>query len=193
MLIPIDELIEKYSMDIRGVIHIGGHIGEEIPIYKKYTNCIHVFEPQLECFDQIDCSVNKYCVALGDSRGELDLFMADNKQSSSLLMPKLHLSSHPDVGFNGRRTVKVLPLDDFEISGCNFLNIDVQGYELKVLKGGEKTLKNVDYIYTEINDVEVYEGCALVGDLDLHLKEFKRVETAWYESAGWGDALYIRL
>ena len=29
--------------------------------------------------------------------------------------------------------------------------MDVQGYELEVLKGGLETLKQVDYVYCEVN------------------------------------------
>ena len=192
MLIDIDHLVQKYNMTISGVIHVGGHVGEEIPIYKKYTDKIHVFEPQEECFNSIDSTVNKYCVALGDKEDTLDLFVANNKQSSSLLMPKEHLNQHPDVVFIGKRSVKVLPLDNFKINDCNFMNIDVQGYELNVLKGSKKTLKHIDYIYTEINITEIYQDCALMSDLDKYLKEFTRVESVMCGNHGWGDAFYVK-
>jgi FkbM family methyltransferase len=192
MLIDIDLLVTKYGLNISGVIHVGGHIGEEIPIYKKYTSIIHVFEPQEECFSSIDSSVNKYCVALGDKEETLQMFVANNKQSSSLLKPKEHLNQHPDVIFNSQRTVKVYPLDHFKITDCNFINIDVQGYELNVLKGAKKTLKHIDYIYTEINVSEIYENCALVSDLDAFLKDFTRVESTLCGNHGWGDGFYIR-
>ena len=32
--------------------------------------------------------------------------------------------------------------------------MDVQGYELEVLKGGLETLKQVDYVYCEVNMYE---------------------------------------
>jgi len=77
-----------------------------------------------------------------------------------------------------------------------FTNIDVQGYELEVFKGGTETLKGIDAIYTEINKAELYEGCALVEDLDAFLKlhGFSRVgEWCPYEPHNWGDALYTRM
>ena len=60
-------------------------------------------------------------------------------------------------------------LDDYDIGESNFINIDVQGYELEVFKGGTKTLEKVDYIYCEVNRGEVYEGNAMVEDLDEFL------------------------
>ena len=75
------------------------------------------------------------------------------------------------------------------------MNIDVQGYELEVFKGGKKTLEKIDYVYCEVNRGEMYEGNPLIEELDVHLGEygFERVETHWPETwYKWGDALYIK-
>ena len=76
---------------------------------------------------------------------------------------------------------------------CNFLNFDIQGAELKALKGMEEYLPSVDYLYTEVNSDYVYKGCALIGELDEYLKPFglRRVETKWTDCK-WGDAFYMR-
>ena len=42
-------------------------------------------------------------------------------------------------------------------SSYNFLNMDVQGYELEVLKGGTTTLEKIEYVMTEVNRAEVYK------------------------------------
>jgi hypothetical protein len=76
----------------------------------------------------------------------------------------------------------------------NFINLDIQGAELKALKGMEEYLHQIDYIYTEVNSDYVYEGCALIGEIDEYLQKFGliRVETKWCGDYKWGDALYIR-
>jgi hypothetical protein len=78
------------------------------------------------------------------------------------------------------------------------LNIDVQGYELEVLKGSTKTLENIDYIMCEINRSTEKKGieyinCALVGELQKFLinYEFKLVEQNW-AGTSWGDGFFIR-
>ena len=75
----------------------------------------------------------------------------------------------------------------------NFLNIDVQGYELEVFKGAFESLKNIDYIISEVNRDEVYENCPHIDELDKYLSQlnFKRVETDWAGNS-WGDALYVK-
>ena len=58
----------------------------------------------------------------------------------------------------------------------------------------EKYLDKVDYIYSEVNEKELYIGCALIPQLDEYLSGFgfKRVETKMCGNTGWGDALYIK-
>jgi hypothetical protein len=82
---------------------------------------------------------------------------------------------------------------DYDIE-YNFLNFDIQGAELKALKGMESYLDKVDYLYTEVNSDYVYKECALIGELDEYLLKFglHRVETKWCGEFRWGDAFYIR-
>jgi hypothetical protein len=73
------------------------------------------------------------------------------------------------------------------------LVLDVQGNELNVLKGASQTLKSIDYLFTEFNTVEMYEGCPTLEDLDQILSPlgFERAQT-WYTDSCWGDAFYIK-
>jgi len=105
------------------------------------------------------------------------------------------LEHHPDVSFDGTEEVEVSILDDYDLGDANFINMDVQGYELEVLRGGKETLNNVDYVYCEVNRGEMYENNAMIDDIDEYLGEygFERVETYWPETwYKWGDALYIK-
>ena len=74
------------------------------------------------------------------------------------------------------------------------MNLDVQGYELEVLKGSNNTLNGINHIYTEINTKYLYKDCVLLDELDAWLdqKGFVRVELSMCMHFDWGDALYIR-
>ena len=78
----------------------------------------------------------------------------------------------------------------------DLLNIDIEGAELLAFQGATKTLPHLKWIYLEVNTREMYEGCAMVGDVDAYLGErgFERVATAdegW--DHGFADALYVRV
>lgn len=204
MVISLGELIDKYHLDIRGVIHIGAHWGQEYTEYKlRGIKKVIFFEPIKETFDILKSNMPEgddvmlFNIALGNETGKKKMFTekANNGQSSSLLKPKGHLYQYPYIVFNGEEIVDVHKLDDiaFERSDYNMINIDVQGYELEVFKGAVETIKHVSIIYTEVNCDEVYEGCARVEQLDLFLKDFgfTRIVTDW-AGVAWGDALYLK-
>jgi FkbM family methyltransferase len=202
MLLSFTGLRKKYNMDVKGIIHIGGHYGEEIDEYiRNGIQEIVIFEPLSDSFDilceniqELNANIIAHQVALGPEETTATMYVSDNeKQSSSLLKPKVHITHHPHVKFPETEDVEVKVLDDFDYTKYNFINMDVQGYELEVLKGSTETLKHVDYVYCEVNRDEVYEGNAYVEELDEFLSAYgmERVETSW-EGQIWGDALYIK-
>lgn len=204
MLLNFKNIKAKYNMNINGIIHIGAHRGQEVYDYiNSGIQNIILFEPLSlnfkileENLKDANASINAYQVALGNEEKIVTMYLSDNEQmSSSILKPKKHIVNHPTVHFEGTEDVEMNRLDNFskETSEFNFINMDVQGYELEVLKGAIKTLEHIDYVYCEVNRDEVYENNAYVEELDEFLKKYnmERVETEW--SGGiWGDALYIR-
>ena len=55
-------------------------------------------------------------------------------------------------------------------------------------------LKNIDYIYTEVNTEEVYKNCDQMSDLTEYLSKFNfsLADARIYKQFGWGDAFYIK-
>jgi len=204
MLINFNKIFKKYDLNITGIIHIGAHYGDELNDYiSNGVQDIVLFEPLSNNFDKLrencinlNANIQAYNVALGSKDGTATMYLSDNDaQSSSILKPKTHITEIPWVHFEGTEDVEVKTLDGYDIKGCNFINIDVQGYEMEVFMGGKKTLEGIDYVYSEVNKAELYEGCAQIGELDSFLGEygFERVETYWPEDwYNWGDALYIK-
>ena len=208
MLLSFDKLENEFGLKMEGVIHIGAHHGQEVSSYVEIdVDNVLLFEPQPNCFNIL---LNKFegedrvlveNLALGSSAGKMKMYTetANMGQSSSLLRPALHAQQYPHIIFDGQIEVDVTTLDKyFEDSGIdpslyNTINIDVQGYELEVFKGADSTLDNIDYIITEINRAEVYEGCAKSEELDEFLgsKGFVRKITDWAGHT-WGDAFYIK-
>lgn len=135
--------------------------------------------------------------ALGNENKRIKMYVesANNGMSSSVLQPKKHLEQYPEIIFDREEIVEMVRLDNIleDKQNYNFLTIDVQGYELEVLKGSRETLKNINYILTEVNRDELYENCARVEQLDEFLGRFnfQRLETNW-EGETWGDAFYLK-
>jgi len=194
-------LFEKYNMIVDGVIHVGAHIGQEIDFYEKISpNKIAMFEPVPSTFERLKNKVGNRAVlynkALGNERKmvEINIETANDGQSNSILEPGVCMSSlYPHIIFDHKILVELTKLDDYvELFGYNFINIDTQGYELEVLKGGSKILRTINYIVVEVNKDEIYKNCPMIEELDNFLKPygFKRVETSWENL--WGNSLYVK-
>ena len=203
MILSFENIVKKYKMQITGVIHIGAHYGEEVSSYiSNGIEDIILFEPLEENFNILEKNVSNmnanitgHQVALGNENKSIEMYLASNNlESSSVLKPKLHLVQHGHITFDEKQEVEMKQLDEYNYKTYNFINMDVQGYELEVLKGAKNTLNFVDYVYCEVNRDEVYEGNAMIQDIDNFLSDYqmRRVETVWWDNGNWGDALYIK-
>lgn len=204
MIFNLHGIIEKYNIKLENIIHVGGHVGTEIELYKEINKecCIQIFEPTPESYDQLLKVADKYAkvyphnVALGDTESIMTMHVdCASKMSNSLLKPKDHIIQYPHITFEEKIEVQVKTLDSYQLdSTYNFLNIDVQGFEDRVLRGGINTLKNIKYIIIEVNNQELYETGALYNELDefLSLQGFECKEIDW-AGGTWGDAFYMRL
>lgn len=199
----MSELSKYWNIAPTGVLHVGAHLGEEASDYEKFgwTPVIWVeAQPSLVKVlnSKLDPAKHKVIeAAVWEEDGvPLKLHIASNSQSTSLLNFGSHADSYPDITFVSEIDVSTKRLDSLikPDEMPNFINLDIQGVELSAIKSLGKLLLSVDYIYTEVNKNEVYEGCTLVTDLDefLVVNGFKRVSTRWYLREGWGDALFIR-
>ena len=130
---------------------------------------------------------------------ELSFMITNNKESSSIFNFGTHAIEHPHVFEIERRRLKSITLNTlFERNNIphnryDFINIDIQGAELKALKGAVHILPHIKAIYAEVNEKMLYEGAGLLPELDEYLAtfNFKRVITNMTQH-GWGDALYIK-
>ena len=201
MLFDITEHIKK---PITGILQVGAHHGNEYQTLKNICKNILMFEPQKNVFEILNKNVSndKNIIlenkALGSKIGKVNMYTekANGGQSSSILKPGLHTVQYPGIEFNGFEEVEMTTLNEY-FSNKNFnynlITLDVQGYELEVLKGSTNILDKVDYILCEVNRAELYIGCPMVEEIDLYLKEFgfTRNHTSW-DGYTWGDALYVR-
>jgi hypothetical protein len=116
-----------------------------------------------------------------------------NTESTSLLNLGTHSNEYPTVQLSHAIPVTTTTLARLlgDFPAPQLLALDIQGVELRAIKGYGERISEVVWIYCEVNKAELYEGCCLIYDLDVYLKTFgfKRTATKW-TNQGWGDALY---
>ena len=213
MLITIAELKARFNIKIQGILHIGAHNCEELGDYiSTGVNLSNIYWiealPRLvEKNKRISPHLNIYQAVIYDEDNkeiEFNITNCDgdvnNLQSSSILEFGSHKTSHPQVKLVDKVKMKTSRMDSVIVKNAinmkdvNFINLDIQGVELRALKSMESYLNNVDYIYTEVNTEEVYKNCDQMSDLTEYLDKhnFRLADARIYKQFGWGDAFYIK-
>lgn len=196
MNINLSELVKK--VPAKGVLHVGANTCQELELYKSlgFGNRLWI-EPITNLkFPKEETIIH---ATISDKESEEIMHVADNNgESSSLLRPLKHLNLYPKINFNWRTsafttTLKII-LDNFlgQIHDINYLVLDIQGAELKALKGLGTFANHFDVIITEAYIEELYEGCGKVDEITEYLKDYQLVEFAPELDKGWGDAAFIR-
>jgi len=213
MYISMQECIRANNgRPFKGIIHIGAHHGEEAEAYAaagvKNVLWIEANQKMMKhLYDKThNVPINSlyFCAAISDVDNEIVEFnVANNGQSSSLLELGTHATMYPHIRYIEKQRLETRTFESLvreniakiDLDLYDLINIDVQGAELKVLKGFGPLFGRFDFraVYSEVNFEEVYKDCCLVGDLDefLHDHKFSRVLTSAPEKT-WGDALYLR-
>lgn len=201
------QLCQEHSVTPRGVVHVGAHEGTEISAYQQMgvQNVLFV-EANPVVFERLQANlaavpnVRVANCAISDRDGTIDLHVTSFDQSSSILQLKRHQEIYPHITETHQITVQSKTLDtllqeqEINPSDFNILNIDIQGAELLALQGATNWLQSVELINTEVNYEELYEGCALIDQLDEFLEGhgFQRVATTTPIHPSWGDAIYVK-
>ncbi len=199
--------VGKYIDKRRSVIHVGAHGGQECNWYDEMNfERVLWFEPNRQIFEGLRSNIAKYpnqvAINLGvhDSLKTATLHIASNDgQSSSILEFGTHLKHHPHIHYVRDETIELTRLDEFfssngfSIKDFNFLNIDVQGVELNVMKSLGDDIAKLDYIYAEVNEEHLYNKGCLVEEIDSYLAGYGFVRTVTLMTKfHWGDALYVK-
>jgi hypothetical protein len=215
MLIDFNK-VKKYGIVPRGTIHVGMHKAEEYEIYRNsgcYWICFIEANKTLVDLVRSDKSISPYVIhaAVSDKKEIVKFNITNNGESSSILELGDHASIYPGIVNIESAEMETRTLDDIFQVGVknpepaikskqmfhllkyfNILNFDIQGAELKAMKG-LTDWSLIEAVFTEVNYREMYKGCPLIGEIEEFLAEkgFVKVEEV-DTGAGWGDALFVK-
>lgn len=203
------EYIKQFLPSRPVVIDAGAHKGgDSIEICELIHDAsIHSFEPVPAIFTELKLNTRPYpqitCynMALSNRTGEqtMNISGGNSDASSSLLKPKEHLTDHPGVNFDKSISVETITLDDwakkFNIDKVDFLWLDMQGFELEMLKASTKILPGVKVIHLEVSTRETYESAPLYPEVKEWLTKqgFIVQLEAIPEKWDMGNVLFIRV
>jgi FkbM family methyltransferase len=174
----LHRLLEHCSVDL--VFDVGANSGQYATQLRAhgYMGRIVSFEPLKSAHSRLTAAARGDShwqvaprMALGDQDGNIDLHIAGNSLSSSILdmLPK-HEQAAPGSAYVSRETVPLKRLDKVaeEFVGTSsriLLKIDTQGYEDRVLSGAKGMLGNLTAIQTELSLEPLYSGQLLFDEM----------------------------
>jgi FkbM family methyltransferase len=164
------KLLRTEEIDL--VLDVGANAGQFAQRLRAagYGRRIVSFEPLYQAFGELasrasrDPAWEARRLALSDEDGDSVIHVAGNSWSSSLLeMGARHLESAPESAYEGTETVPTARLDSIWEDVASdavrpFLKLDVQGFEMHVLRGAQRALERLRGLQVELSLVSLYEG-----------------------------------
>ena len=177
------KIIEAYGVNV--LLDIGANVGQYATDVRRsgYADRIISFEPIQKTYQMLcenfasDPSWEAHNTALGEADTSQTIHVSNNLFSSSFMpMAKTHLANYPESNYTNDESVSIARLDTIaprlvKPGDRLFMKMDVQGYELNVLKGAVATLSQVQVVESEMCLTPLYMGQPLLGDIVSFLYE----------------------
>jgi len=194
------------------IFDVGANEGQSIERFKSIfpKSIIHSFEPIKECYEKIikiydkkNIFINNY--ALGDKECERFFYINKNTYTSSFFkINNKYKELVNSDGINMSVKKKISTIDGYlalhKIKKIDILKIDTQGYELNILKGAKKSLKNkIKFIELELiladyykKKVKFYEIDKLLSENNFILYDMGNISYDKNKQLVWFDLLYLK-
>ena len=132
---------ESQTKKMKTVIDVGAWCGTWAKAIEPFAKKVIAFEPDQTHFEclQRNCTVN--CTPRMEAVGA-------QLQEVSLTEDNFTQAKRVDEKGN----IRMITLDHMAYEDVDMIKIDVEGYEMEVLKGATKTLESVKYLMIELNN-----------------------------------------
>jgi FkbM family methyltransferase len=165
---------------------------------------IYCFEPAKKSFELLQSNfgtlANMELINAGLGEAKADLTLYSNSDTSTMASIYHRRLDHHHIDFNQTEEVKITTVDDFcaenNIKHIHVLKIDVEGHEIKVIKGASNLIKsgNVDYIQFEFGGTMI-DSKVFFQDFYYLLKDqytiYRVVKDGFYEIKNYKELLEI--
>lgn len=178
------KLSRKLKLKENTIIDVGGADGTTSKIFSRaFPNSkIYVFEPLKENFSLIQKILDQFpnLILINKAAGSTSVTGTINKTkritSSSLYQPSFDIKSElfSDIlSVENTEKISITTLDETipQNEQITILKLDVQGYELEVLKGANSVISRTSIIILEMINHDYYKGAPKYHDSDEYLRK----------------------
>ncbi|MFT7160305.1 MAG: FkbM family methyltransferase [Bacteroidia bacterium] len=176
------DIQNKLKINPNIIFDVGANVGQSIKGFKKLfpESTIYSFEPIKDTYQKLLSTAVLYTkvitenFALGSFEGNIDVSIYDEKDSVLNSLIQTSMNHNKDAT---KESIKQTSLDKYcernKIEIIDLLKIDTEGYELEVLKGALKTIKNnkIKLILCEVGFSRRYKRHTCISELNDFLSE----------------------
>lgn len=137
------EYIERKDLHFKNILDVGAWCGTWSNNMSKYADLVHAFEPDAlhyECLlKNKNYNVVPHHCAVGSQKAKVSLTeVTKNFTQEKRVVPD--------------GDILMTTVDSFAIKNIDLIKIDVEGYEMEVLKGADECLQQCTYVMIELNN-----------------------------------------
>lgn len=179
---PDREMVEFYARFIRPgdlCFDIGAHVGARTEIFLELGARVVCVEPQPRCIQVLtarysgDARVTLVAEGAAERGGTLTMSLCHAAPTISTFAEKWKTGRFSDYRWNGTAEVKVTTLDDLiaRFGVPAFCKIDVEGYEVQVLRGLNRPLPMLSFEFSRefLDDARTcMERLAALGSVEFN-------------------------
>ena len=140
-LLGFIDYCRKENKKFNHILDIGAWVGTWSMAMNEFCGRVVAFEPDklhYECLvKNVSEDVETHQLAVGSEQKMISLSQSDFTQERRVISDG---------------TIPMVTVDSMAIDDIDMIKIDVEGYEMEVLKGATKSLRNTQYLMIELNN-----------------------------------------
>ena len=170
------EYLRTTKQHMNTVIDVGAWCGTWSKAIEPFAKKVIAFEPDSVHFE----CLQRNCVVNCDARME-----AVGSELKQISLTEDNFTQAKRIDKQGN--INMTTLDKLQIKDVDMIKIDVEGYEMEVLKGAEQTLNSVKYLMIELNN-----NTKKYGSSNLEIE--KHIGGLGYQTriSHWPDKVFYR-
>lgn len=160
------------------VLDIGAFIGDHTIAYINAvgdSGKVYAFEPNLRAFECLDYNCKKalrYDLGVSDKSGTAP-FIDEENVGASWVDPRF---AEPEA----QKVIWLQTIDQWDLQRVDFIKMDIEGFEIKGLNGGRKTIEKFKPVmWIEVNRPALERNGSTPEELEALVESFGYSVTPW--------------
>ena len=157
--------LKTQGVEFNNCLDVGAHVGFWLKDLQNNFKMVYAFEPISDVRECLKKNVEKDNYLLFD-------FGLGNKNEKVMVNYIPEETGNTYVSDQGNREIEIRRLDEIKLPKIDYIKIDAEGYEIKVLQGAEGLIaRDKPYIHVEVKEKILERHGLTAVDIDRYFEE----------------------